>query len=202
MSTFLIALGCATWLAPAARADDTPPPSATPPAEPAPAASAAVATPEEPVHKDPLCVHAVGIAGGAYVAGAEWQRLGQGSWAPTASPVLAGACGRNLLTTVHPWIGVETAPFYSHTRMDGATVDQFATATVGVLFGDGMIRVGPHGTAGWTALGTGLTAVLAPTNDKGFGAIELRATWFHLGADGFQGMLLYDIYPRGKRGAS
>jgi hypothetical protein len=145
------------------------------------------------------CHTSVGLAAGAYFRGLDWDQVGSSPWAPTMSPVLGRMCGHDG-RRLRAAIGVETAPWFIQVNAQNEIRRQWATSTVEVLYGPATMRVGLHGTFGFTARGGGLVTVWSPQGGSldGGPALELRLSSYYIGATGFQGMLLYTTSPKRK----
>lgn len=145
------------------------------------------------------CRRVYGFAGGVFFGTTTWEQVGAAEYSPTVSPVFGGACGlvNPKQPLILPWVGVESAPWYIQVRPDGLRMRQFASASVGLSWGGKVVRGGVHGTAGYTALGGGLSMlVMLPSANERTGrhGFDLRVNAYNLGAFGIQGMLLYTAY--------
>lgn len=104
------------------------------------------------------CRHAFGVAAGTYRGSANWNDVGT-RWGTSFSPVYQAMCVEAPVDdrVRHAFAGVTMAPWYVQFRvLDGVARHQWATALIGVSWGEQM-QIGPFVTFGYAGAGAGLT---------------------------------------------
>lgn len=139
------------------------------------------------------CERYLGIAAGAYTGNNDWERLNVG-WGPTGSPAIVLNCGIQASDHWRVSLGLESAPWFAIVRPDGELRHQWATATTTVWYGGEKFRMGANFTAGYSAIGPGVTAHVALQRV----VVEGRLSAFLVGSPSLQALVTMRI-PKAQR---
>jgi hypothetical protein len=144
------------------------------------------------------CRRNAGLAAGIVYTGQSWEFVGQnGPLALTGSPIFGMMCDGGGDKVAFSF-GIDSAPFYVQRAAGNQFVEQWLTASVGLVMGNQTWRYGVLGSAGLGYYGAGLRGLWMPwvTKKGARRGFELRTIAWFSGQVGLQASLQFHMTAR------